>query len=176
MELKNLKEKKNQLFSKSSSTCTKQLQGIWIQLPFAGCSPCRTKQPLLFTSSRVLMVQNLLVSRRINLLHEISPDICVSSFSDICPDVLLFLCEQHFLSSTDEHLLHSTSLSQEILVGIWALIFIDTLASPFRDSPAAQFYLCLIVGGGCSEHTCTPHPLNTLMLSSQLQTKPVNIL
>lgn len=167
------KEKNNQLFSKSFSACTKQLQGIWIQLSFAGYSPCRTKQPLLFTSALVLMVQNLLASTRINLLHEISPDICLSSCSDICPDLLLFLHKQHFLSSMDEHLLYSTSTNQEILVGIWALIFTDTLASPFRT--------LLLLSFGCAlqwlgDALSTSVPLNTIILCSQLQTKPVNIL
>jgi len=26
----------------------------------------------------------------------------------------------------------------------------------FQDSPAAQFYMCLRVAGGFSEHTCNP--------------------
>lgn len=161
MELKNLKEKKNQLLSKSSSTCIKQLQEIWIQLPFAGCSPCRTKQPLLFTSALVLMVQNLLASTSINLLHEISPEICLSSFSDICPDLLLFLHQQHFLSSTEEHLLHSTSPSQEILVGIWALIFTDTLASPVRTLLLLSFTCALQWPG---DALSTPAPLTPSIL------------
>lgn len=75
-----------------------QLKGLWIQVPFAGCSPCKTKQLIFFTSVLVQMVQNLLASTRINLLHEDSPYICLSS---VFPSVTSTLvCSPSPVSST----------------------------------------------------------------------------
>lgn len=135
---------------------------MWIQVPFSGCSRCRTKQQLLSTSALVHMVQNLLASTRINLLHEFSPYICLSSFSNICPYLLLFLHNQHFVSSIDEPILPSTRSPK-----LRALACTNTLVSLFR-TPLLLSFTCALqwLGNALSTpaHKDTPPIPNILML------------
>lgn len=158
-ELKNLKEKKKrfgsfqncpQLTQISSSRCG--FRSLLQAAVPAGLSSHRSS-PLEH------MVQNLLPVTRINLLHEISPYICLSSFSDTCPDLLLFPHKQHFISGIDEHILHSiTSPKGGILVAIWALIFTSTLVSPFRTLLLLSFTCALQLLGDVLSTPATPPP------------------
>lgn len=140
-----------------------QLKGLWIQVPFAGCNPCKTEQLIFFTSVLVHMVQNLLASTRINLLHEDSPYICLSS---VFPSVTsTLICSPSPVSSTSSAAWMSIFCIPQVSNGESWLASELALCPRFLGLSCCSVYMCLTVAGWCSEHTCIfPLLPNTLTL------------